>query len=206
MITHGSQWDLWNQPANAEREMALLFLDIRNFTPLTGSFQAMDVVHLVKKLLTVFQRIVRNHRGRIIEVTGDGFYATFGFDQEIGQAVKSAINAGQAITKHLQSMNDASFERTFNRKIEAGIGIHAGKVATGHIHLNGEDHLMVMGHAVNIASRLQDATKELDNNVVISASAFSLLDIPVNSVPARVTLKGVADAFEVRMIGDRYAA
>src|SRR4051812_40939943 len=85
--TYAQPWDLWSQPAQADQEMALMFLDIRNFTPLTGLFKPAAVVHLVGKFLSVFQRVVRNHHGRIIETTGDGFYAAFGFDREIGPAV-----------------------------------------------------------------------------------------------------------------------
>lgn len=197
--------DLWTTPPKNERDMALLFLDLRNFTPLTGSFQAFDIVHLVKKLLTAFQRIVRNHHGRIIETTGDGFYAAFGFKDSIEQAVNDSIDAGKAILKYLDMMNAGSFEKNLQRKIEAGIGIHAGKVATGSISLEGEERLMVMGHAVNIASRLQDATKEVNNNFVMSEHAFGLLNAEHDNVAANINLRGVAAEFGVRLIGKGYS-
>jgi adenylate cyclase len=202
---HLPHWDLWTQQSESDREMALLFLDLRDFTPLTGLFQASDIVHLVKKLLTTFQRIVRIHHGRIIETTGDGFYAAFGFNQSIDDAVNEAVASGHAMLKYLEMMNIASFEKNLDRKIEAGIGIHAGKVATGRISLGGEEHLMVMGQAVNIASRLQSATKELNNNFVISSAAFGLLrNAHGDSVSANILLKGVKDMFSVRLIGKRY--
>src|SRR5688500_3278148 len=70
---HG-HWELWSQPDATEKEMALFFLDIRNFTPLVERRQALEVIHIVKKLFSTFQNIIRNHHGKIIETTGDGFY------------------------------------------------------------------------------------------------------------------------------------
>jgi adenylate cyclase len=204
--TYAQPWDLWNQPAQADQEMALMFLDIRNFTPLTGLFKPADVVHLVGKFLSVFQRVVRNHHGRIIETTGDGFYAAFGFDREIGPAVDDAVRAGTAIMRQLEVMN-SSYELILGRRIEVGIGIHAGNVAMGKINLNGAEHLLVMGHAVNIAARLQNATKLLNNNFVISSTVFELLSEPrAESEAATIRLKGLTDELEVRMLGEKYAA
>ena len=197
-------WDLWSQPSEPENEMALMFLDIRNFTPLTGQFRPAEVVHLVGRLLSTFQRLVRNHHGRIIETTGDGFYAAFGFDREISAAVDDAVHAGAAIMRQLEVLN-SSYEQVLGRRIEVGIGIHAGKVAMGKIHLNGIEHLLVMGHAVNIAARLQSATKALNNNFLISSEVYELLtERPAESESARINLKGVSDELEVRMIGEKY--
>lgn len=200
---HSQPWDLWNQPSEPEQSMALMFLDIRNFTPLAGQFRPADVLHLVGKLLSTFQRLVRNNHGRIIETTGDGFYAAFGFDGDLSSAVDDAVRAGNAIMRQLGILNESHP----GRKIEVGIGIHVGRVATGKINLNGYDHLLIMGHAVNIAARLQGATKQLNNNFLISAAAFDLLtQRPSESESANVNLKGVADSLEVRMIGEKYAA
>src|SRR4051794_21487912 len=92
-LENRGSWDLWAEQPEQDREMTLLFLDLRDFTPLAGSFQAFEVVHLVKKLLLAFQRIVRSHRGRIIETTGDGFYAAFGFHERVEESVINAIAA-----------------------------------------------------------------------------------------------------------------
>jgi adenylate cyclase len=197
-------WDLWTQESNQEKEMALLFLDIRNFTPLTEAQQAFDVVHLIKKLFSVFQGIIRNHHGRIVETSGDGFYAVFGLNQNIQEAVNDAVRAGTAILKNLESLNATSFEKNLGRRVEAGIGLHAGKVAMGNIHLSGEDHLMVMGYSVNVAARLQSATKELNNNFIISSTVFDLLTSPPKGVAMNVNLRGVKDMFQLYLIGEEY--
>ena len=84
--------------------------------------------------------------------------------------------------------------------------MHVGKVATGNLHLGSKDHLVVMGHAVNVASRLQSATKELNNNFIVSSTVFKALKTPpLHSVPVRINLKGMTSPYELHLLGKSYA-
>lgn len=198
---------LWSRQSETEQEMALFFLDIRNFTPLAEKHQASDVIHIVRKLFSTFQKIIRIHRGQIIETGGDGFYAAFGFDRDVTEAVNSAVNAGIVILQTLEQLNSRSLERNLGQRIEVGIGVHVGRVATGNLHLGSKDHFVVMGYPVNVASRLQAATKELNNNFVVSAAAYKLLRAPFEkSRMMKVNLKGVTAPCEVHLLGSAYAA
>ena len=197
--------DLWAQGEEVEKEMALLFLDIRNFTPLVEGRVASDVVYLMKKLFTSFQNIIRHHRGRIIETTGDGFYAAFGFDRPIDEAVNDAALAANVIMKSMKVMNEQSFERNLKRRIEVGMGLHMGKVATGVMNFNSETHTMVMGYPVNVAARLQSATKTFNNNFIVSADVYHLLEslqAPRQMVTTR--LKGMSEAIQMYLMGESY--
>src|SRR5688572_5483710 len=104
---HGA-WDLWSQQSETEQEMALFFLDIRNFTPLAEKYPASDVIHIVRKLFSTFQKIIRIHRGQIIETGGAGFYAAFGFDRDVTEAVNCAVNTGTVILQTLEQLNTRS--------------------------------------------------------------------------------------------------
>src|SRR6187399_2297014 len=197
--------DLWSQGSDGEKEMALLFLDIRNFTPLVEAYGAIDIIHIVKKLLVNFQQVIQAHHGRIIETTGDGFYAAFGFDRNIRNAANDAVESALAMLRNLDVLNHTSFEKKLHRKIEAGIGIHVGKVGTGTIRLGEEDHLVVMGYPVNVASRLQAATKELNNNFIVSSTVFQLLDSPPHCESvAGIRLKGLSESFQLHLMGSAY--
>ena len=200
-------WDLWTQETEAEKEMALFFLDIRNFTPLVEKHQAFDVIHIVKKLFSTFQNIIRIHHGQIIETSGDGFYAAFGFDRDVREAVNSAVQAGMAILQTLESLNARSFEKNLRQRIDVGIGVHVGKVATGNLHLGSKDHLVVMGYPVNVASRIQNATKELNNNFIVSSTVFKMLESALpKSEAVNINLKGVKGPSELYLIGKPYMA
>lgn len=205
--TNKIQWDLWSQETEAEKEMALFFLDIRNFTALAEKHNATDVIQIVKKLFSRFQNIIRVYHGRIIETSGDGFYAAFGFDGITRKAVNAAVQAGIAILNTLDHLNAQTFERNLHQRIDIGIGVHVGKVAVGNLHLGSKDHCVIMGYAVNIASRLQSATKEFNNNFIVSSDVFKILNhtlLPGEKVKAK--LKGVTDPCELHLIGRAYAA
>ncbi len=196
---------LWSNETDTEKELALFFLDIRNFTPLVEKHRAADVIHIIKKLFSTFQNIIRVHHGKIIETSGDGFYAAFGFDQKTQEAANSAVKSGMAILKTLEKLNNESFEKNLRQRIDVGIGVHVGKVATGNLIIGSKDHFVVMGYPVNVASRLQAATKELNNNFIVSAAVFSMLTTPqLNSVPVTVNLKGVTNPLELYRIGNHY--
>lgn len=187
--------------------MALFFLDIRNFTPLTGRHEASEVIHIVKKLFSTFQNIIRNQHGQIIETSGDGFYAAFGMDRPIEEAMNEAVRAGMAILRLLDQLNKSSLEKTLGQRLEVGIGIHAGKVAMGNLALGARNHLVVMGYAVNIASRIQAATKEFNNNLIVSSTIFPrLTDAPENAQKVTADLKGVNEPMDLYLIGTPYAA
>lgn len=200
-----SQWNLWTQQNDSQKELALFFLDIRDFTPIVARHQAHDVVYLIKKLFTTFQNVIRNHHGRIIETTGDGFYAAFGFDTNVKEAVNEAVNSGMAILRILEKLNETSFAPAFQQHIEVGIGVHVGKVATGNLQLGSKDHMVVMGYPVNVASRLQAATKDLNNNFIISSAAYRALEKrPLQNQPITTTLKGITEPCELHLIGTSY--
>jgi adenylate cyclase len=198
--------DLWTQGAEVEKEMALLFLDIRNFTPLVEGRVASDVVYLMKKLFTSFQNIIRHHHGRIIETTGDGFYAAFGFHDPIDEAVNHAALAANAILRRMKVMNEQSFERNLKRRLDIGMGLHKGKVATAILNFETEARTLVMGYPVNVAARLQSATKMFNNNFIMSADVFHLLQSPPS--PKQIVwsqLKGMSYDIQLYLMGERYS-
>ena len=202
-----TRWDLWSQEMETEKEMALFFLDIRNFTRLAEKRQATEVIHIVKKLFSRFQNIIRVYHGRIIETSGDGFYAAFGFDRDVKEAVNAAVQAGTAILNALDQLNAQTFEKNLHQRIDVGIGVHVGKVAVGNLHLGSKDHFVVMGYAVNVASRLQAATKELNNNFIVSSEVFRIVNNPLlQGETVKANLKGVSDPCEMHLIGRAYAA
>jgi adenylate cyclase len=200
-------WDLWSQAIETEKEMVLFFLDIRNFTRLAEKHRATDVIHIVKKMFSRFQHIIRIYHGRIIETSGDGFYAAFGFNCSLKDAANAAVQAGKGILNTLEHLNIQTFEKNLHQRIEVGIGVHAGKVAVGSLNMGSTDHIVVMGYAVNVAARLQSATKEYNNNFIISSPIFNILNTAcIKSKPVKANLKGVSNPCELHLIGSAYTA
>jgi adenylate cyclase len=193
------------QQLGEEKELAMFFLDIRNFTAFVETQLPFDIIHIVRKLFTTFQESIEQNQGKIIETAGDGLYAVFGLESGVKKAVDRAVKAGFSILASLKELNDSYFSKYFNQKIEIGIGVHAGVAVGGNIRLGRENHMVVMGHAVNIASRLQNATKELNNNFIISADVFNLLSAPPAVYKtASLVLKGISKPLQVYLVGEQY--
>jgi adenylate cyclase len=194
------------QQIGEEKELALFFLDIRNFTAFVETQLPFDIIHIIRKLFTTFQESIEQNHGKIIETAGDGLYAVFGLEGGVKKAVDRAVKAGFSILMCLQELNESYFTKFFNQRIEIGIGIHEGVAVGGNIKIGNENHMVVMGHAVNIASRLQNATKELNNNFVISADVFNLLPTPPAVYQtASIVLKGVSKPLQVFLVGQPYS-
>ncbi|HEV8506445.1 MAG TPA: adenylate/guanylate cyclase domain-containing protein [Chitinophagaceae bacterium] len=192
------------QQLGEEKELALMFLDIRNFTHIVENHPAFDVIHIIRKLFSSFQSRIEYYKGQIVETTGDGLYAVFGCEMGREQSAQLAVQAAYSILEDLETLNETYFIPHFEETIEAGIGVHIGKVVSGTVRVGTEDHSVVMGYAVNIASRLQTATRELNNDFIASSEIYTLL----NDAPAlqsqSIVVKGIANPLTVYLMGKPY--
>ena len=82
--------------------------------------------------------------------------------------------------------------------------IHSGKVIVGRFNLGDHNKTNVMGLAVNIASRLQNSTKHLNNNFVASAELMSHSKYSSSNNKAKLNLKGISNSFAVHLLGRPY--
>jgi len=193
------------QTVGDEKPMALFFLDIRNFTPFIEQHLPFDVIHIIRRLNIMFNDVIVKHKGKIIEFTGDGFYAVFGIDEPIKEAANNAYTAGNQILESLIRLNENYITKYFDHKIDVGIGLHAGKVIVGKTGVKENNHYTVMGFPVNVAARLESATKELNNNFVISEYVYEMLKRRSKSAEQKqIKLKGVSEPFCVRLMGESY--
>jgi adenylate cyclase len=198
-IDENTQSDLQN--IGEEKELALFFLDIRNFTPFIENYLAFDVIHVMRRLFGLFRKCIEMNSGRIIETAGDGLYAVFGFTGEIKTAVNNAVTAGLDILHELEQFNEQYLEKYFNHFFQVGIGLHAGNVIVGNVGIGVNNNLTVMGLPVNVASRLQAATRELNNSFIVSKDVYDLLKHPPVSEMRHLDLKGIRNHLPVYAIG-----
>nr|WP_257739142.1 adenylate/guanylate cyclase domain-containing protein [Flavisolibacter tropicus] len=188
-----------------EREMALFFLDIRNFTHFMVNYLAFDVIHVMRRLFSLFRNCIEKHNGQIIETAGDGFYAVFGFQTNVQKAANEACEAAFTIQKELKFFNEQYLVRHFLHSFEVGIGIHVGRVIIGNVGIGVNNNLTVMGLPVNIASRIQDSTKQLNNSIIVSSDTYQLLLEKLNANHQEVQLKGIKNKIRVYLLGAPYS-
>ncbi|WP_066507741.1 adenylate/guanylate cyclase domain-containing protein [Rufibacter sp. DG15C] len=204
IFLNGEQ-DNITEVTGVRRKMALFFIDIRNFTPFIEAHLPFDVIHIMRRMFSLTRNAIEQYDGRIIDTAGDGLYAVFGMDTKIKKATESAVLAGLKILEDVKIFNNTYMRPYFNHNFEVGIGVHVGKVIYGNVGIGLNNNLTVMGYPVNIAARLQAATKEVNNSFVISQRAYSLLKNPPYSMDSTMlSLKGVRTEFEVQLIGKPY--
>jgi len=194
------------QTVGDEKSMALFFLDIRDFTPFIEKHLPFDVIHIIRRLNILFNEVITQHKGKIIEFSGDGVYAVFGFDEPVDEAVNNAYKAGRQILSSLHKLNDNYIAKYFDYKIDVGIGLHAGRVIVGKTGVKENNPYTVMGLPVNVAARLESSTKELNNNFIVSEYVYEMLaDKNDLTEQKQINLKGVSEPFLVRLMGKPFA-
>jgi adenylate cyclase len=188
-----------------EQELAILFLDIRNFTGLMESQSEQTVIQVVRRLFTAFNQVIKTFEGKVVEVAGDSLYAVFGLQTDLKDAVNNAYQAAKVMLRTVTLFNEAHEVPFDGGPLQIGVGLHAGRVYVGEFGLDNAPQLSVMGLPVNIASRLQAKTKELNNDLILSEYAWQLLAAD-NGITQHqtVTLQGIAHAQQVRLAGKPY--
>jgi adenylate cyclase len=193
------------QSLGEEKELVLFFLDIRNFTPFIESNLPFDVIHIMRRLTVLFNSVINNFKGKIVESPGDGIYAVFGLKEDLASAAVHAYKAAKKIIEDLSSLNKNYIDKFFGHNLEVGIGIHAGKVLVGDKGYGDIGSMMVMGFPVVIAARLEEATKQLNNNLLVSEYFYSLLQLQNEAIPCKkANLKGVSAPVSIRLMGEKF--
>lgn len=162
-----------------QKQVTLIFADIANYTRFAEMWQPYDVVHVLSRYFHMMGSIIRDHGGYILDYYGDGFLAVFEEDKSDGHALW-AVRAGKRMFAALENFNEY-LEQFLGQRFQIRVGIHTGEVIVGSIGVDGMRKEAVIGDAVNFASRIETANKELGTRFLISASTFAALEdrIPV---------------------------
>jgi adenylate cyclase len=167
--------ELLSHPEHAEgvlKTVTVLFLDIRDFTPLVGSRPPREVVSYLNTVFGTLIPIIARHGGIVNQFLGDGFMATFGAPVGSEDHAANAVNAALAMHSAIQRLNtQGSIPYT-----RIGIGVHTGEAVTGNIGTEGRRQYSVTGSAVILASRIEQLNKTYNSSVLISGSTWNCID------------------------------
>jgi adenylate cyclase len=151
----------------SEREIAILFADIRGFTALAEGRLPYDVVFLLNRYFAAMGRAVESAGGRVDKFIGDGIMALFGIASGSEAGCGEALAAARLMSERLVELN-TSLHGDLDEPLRIGIGIHVGHVIVGEIGYGVATSLTAIGDAVNTASRLESLTKEYACELVVS--------------------------------------
>lgn len=149
------------------RQITVLFADIRNFTTLCEDRRAEEIVALLSAYFERMIGVVMAHHGWVDKFLGDGLMVTFGALEDDPHHQKNAIRAALEMQAQLRLLCAEWGERGWP-PLRIGIGIHSGYAIVGNIGSSERLEFTALGDAVNLASRLQSATKEVGVDILIS--------------------------------------
>lgn len=164
--------------------VTILFTDIRGFTSISERMDAQELVALLNEYFTEMVGIVMQHDGVVDKYIGDAIMAVFGAPVSRPDDAQNAVKAAVDMRKALRRLNERLAERGI-APLETGIGIHTGEVVAGNIGSERRMEYTVIGDAVNLASRLESWTKELQAAIVISDVTYRLTKDVVETRPLK---------------------
>jgi adenylate cyclase len=170
------------------RNVCVMFLDIRNFSSYAAGERPEAVMAYLNTLFDFMIDVVNEHHGIVNKFLGDGFMAVFGAPIEDAERCAHAVGASLEILERLDRLNAAG-------KIHptrVGIGLHMGEAVTGNVGSNDRKEYTIIGDVVNLASRLEQATKDFQARLLISEAVRRSLDAAMSGVEdlGPVPLKG----------------
>ena len=155
-----------------ERQVTILFSDIRNFTSLCETHDAKEVLTLLNQLLTRLSKIIDNHHGVIDKYIGDAVMALFGVPINDDLQAQNTVLAALAMQQELVLINLELVEQKF-AAIGLGIGINSANVIAGNMGSATRLNYTVIGDGVNLSSRLEGLTKYYGVAILVSQSTKS---------------------------------
>ena len=174
-----------------ELEVSVLFTDVRDFTSFAAGAEAKEVVASLNDLFEVVVPVIARHGGHVDKFEGDGLLAVFGAPEPYSD---HAIRATRAAVEICRRVN----ERAEAGELRVGVGVNTGRVVAGAVGGAGRLNFSVIGDAVNVASRVEGMTRELDHDVLITGATADATGgaIAVESAGAH-ELRGVAEPVEL---------
>jgi adenylate cyclase len=145
-----------------ELEVSVLFCDVRDFTRLAAGMDAKEVVSALNRLFEVVVPIVARHGGHVDKFEGDGLLAVFGAPEAYADHADRAVRAACEMARAINEENAAG------EQLRIGVGINTGRVVAGAIGGAGRLNFSVIGDPVNVASRVEAATRSLGAGVLVT--------------------------------------
>jgi adenylate cyclase len=181
--------DGYDQPsylAGQERTIAVLFADLRTFTGIAEQKLPYDLVFLLNSYFETVGESITRAGGTVDKFIGDGVMALFGVESGPAEGCRQALAAAMRMVEQVKALSEA-LAGELAEPLKIGVGIHCGPAVVGRMGYGPSIHLTAIGDTVNVASRLQDLTKEYACQLVISEEVAQQAGLNVSAFPRHAT-------------------
>ena len=172
-----------------ERQVTILFIDLRGSTRLAEARLPYDVVFLLNYYFAEMAAAVDEAGGHYSNFTGDGLMALFGLDGRADHGAEAALVCARGMLERLEALNE-QIASELTEPLAMGIGIHTGPAIVGQMGPPKTPILSALGDAVNTAARLESATKEMDAPLVVSRDTLDAAGVTVDQPFDELRLRG----------------
>ncbi|TGN18839.1 adenylate/guanylate cyclase domain-containing protein [Leptospira idonii] len=168
IITHGE--------ALSPREVSvpILFSDLRNFTTISEHLKPDELLSYLNGYFGAMTEIILKNGGYLDKFIGDAILAVFGVPIPQEGSAQIAVKTAQEMQIRIAELN--KYEPYLSFPLTSGIGLHLGKVIAGNVGSSDRSDYTVIGDPVNLASRIENLTKEYNVSILMSDAIVKELD------------------------------
>jgi adenylate cyclase len=184
------------------RRITVLFSDIRGFTTLAEHMRPEDIVQLLDEYFEMMVAVVFRNQGTLDKFIGDGLMVFFGAPLEDPLQEEHAVTTALEMQRELRKLG-AKWQSEGRPPLRIGIGINSGNAVVGNIGATERMEYTAIGDTVNLASRLETATREVDADILVSEYTYNAVRglFPMERI-GPIKVKGRADEVVVYSVRD----
>jgi class 3 adenylate cyclase len=183
---------------SGEREVTVLFADLRSYTSLSQGRLPEEIFAAVSRYAALVSECVVRHAGTVVEYAGDGLMAVFGAPEPLPGKERAAVTAALEIARVLADLElFPGGER--GGATAVGIGVATGEAYVGTIQSVDHNFWSAIGHTTNLAARLQSLTRDLDAWVAVDEATWRGAGEAARAFERRprVAIRGLAEPCDV---------
>jgi adenylate cyclase len=194
-----------NPGQGIEREVAVLFGDLRAFTRLSEGRLPYDVVFVLNQYFRATGQAIEAQGGRVDKFICDGIMALFGVEADPARACRQALAAARAMAFALEQLNQ-ELAHDLPEPLRIGIGLHVGPAILGEMGYGRASSLTAIGDTVNVAARLEALAKEFEVQLVTSSRLAERAGIDLDGFEERrIEIRGRRRPLRLRLVHDARA-
>ncbi len=186
-----------------EREIAILFADLRGFTTISEKKLPYDVVFILNRYFAEMGAAIEASGGYVDKFIGDGIMALFGIEEGPEAGCRASLAAARRMLDRLDAIN-SELKNDLEAPLRIGIGIHAGAVVVGEMGHGRATSVTAIGDPVNTASRLESMTKEAGVPVIVSEAVALTAGVGgLDATQREIEVRGRSEPLNILLIEDR---
>ena len=191
------------EPPAGEREVTVLFVDIRNYTQLVEGLAAGEIFSAITRHTERVSALVAKHGGAVVEFHGDGLLAVFGAPDPLPRKERAAVAAAREIVTAVQAVS----RETGGPSLTVGVGVATGAAYVGNVCGHDREIWSVIGNPTNLAARLQVLTRELGAVIAIDVPTRLAADYVCSDFASRpgVPIRGRSAPVDVWFLPEQPA-